>query len=110
MADPRALPDPPDEPAVGPKTLAFWPEEGITEQTVSVSNMAGSDSLSFGSLEFTSWLSVSPTTGNTRGEVTVSVDATNLDPGMHDAKIVLAICVVPQRGRFRCFVSSLFDC
>ncbi len=90
VADPRTLPVPSDELAVGPKTLIFWPEEGITEQAVSVGNLAGSDSLSFASLEFTSWLSVSPTTGNTPGEVTVSVDATNLNPGMHDARIAFA--------------------
>ena len=110
VADPRTLPVPSDELAVGPKTLVFWPEEGVTEQTVSVGNLAGSDSLTFGSLEFTSWLSVSPTAGNTRGEVTVSVDATNLNPGMHDARVAFAsaqttgstfidvIVTIPERG------------
>jgi len=90
VADPRTLPVPPDELVVGPKTLVFWPEEGISAQTVSVGNLAGSDSLSFGSLEFTSWLSVSPATGNTPGEVTVSINATNLAPGIHDARIAFA--------------------
>ena len=57
---------------------------------MSVGNLARSNSLSFGSLEFTSWLSVSPVTRNTPGETTVSVDAASLAPGMRDARIAFA--------------------
>jgi len=122
VSDPRFLPTPEKNVAVGPSPLLFWPEEGITSQTVRVDNEGGTNPLTWASVEFTPWLSVGPISGSTPDEVTVSVDATGLDPGLYDAGIafgstetsetrfIQVAMSIPAREAGRpCMAQSTFD-
>jgi hypothetical protein len=122
VSDPRFLPTPERNVTVGPTPLLFWPEEGITSQTVRVDNAGGTNPIDWASVEFTPWLSVDPTSGSTPDEVTVSVDATGLEPGIYDAGIAfgstetsetpfvqVAMSIPAREDPKPCMAQSTFD-
>ncbi len=96
VSDPRYLPNPPVNLSVGPSPLVFWPKEGLNSDTLTVDNEGGTNSIDWGALEFTPWLSVSPTTGSTPGQATVSVSATGMEPGTYSANILVATSASTQ--------------
>lgn len=87
VSDPRYLPTPDHRLVVGPAPLLFWPGDGITEQTLRISNASGTNAINWAALEFLPWLSLSRTSGNTPDEITVTVNAAGLAPGLHEGTI-----------------------
>ena len=96
VGDPTELPTPPAGLSVGPSPLIFWPNEGITTETLTIDNEGGPNPIDWGALEFTSWLSLNPYTGTTPEETTVTVDATGLEPGTYSANILLGTSASTQ--------------
>jgi hypothetical protein len=122
VSDPSLLPTPPVNLRVAPTPLVFWPREGVSSHTLTVDNEGGTNSINWGALEFTPWLSVSPTTGSTPGQATVSVNGTGMAPGNYTANIlfgtsastqnrtVQVTMVIPERQEpTSCQARSAFD-
>ena len=59
-------------------------------QSVSITNTGSSDILNWTSSENISWLSVSPQSGTTPGNLTVTVDQTGLDAGIYNGSITIS--------------------
>jgi hypothetical protein len=96
VGDPTELPTPPAGLSVGPSPLIFWPNEGIATRALTIDNEGGVNPIDWGALEFTPWLSVSPTTGSTPGQTSVTVDPTGLEPGTYSANIVFGTSASTQ--------------
>lgn len=96
VGNPTALPVPPTNLSVGPSPLIFWPNEGIATRTLMIDNDGGPVTIDWGALEFTPWLSVSPTTGATPGQAAVTVNPSGLAPGIYSANIIFATSASTQ--------------
>jgi len=96
VSDPTELPVPPAGLSVGPSPLIFWPNEGIATRTLTIDNEGGPNAIDWGALEFTPWLSVSPTTGSTPGQTSVTVDPAGLEPGTYSANVLFGTSASTQ--------------
>jgi hypothetical protein len=85
VANPSLLPVPEDELWAAPSAVALHPHLGVTSAQVSLGNASGTKSLSWQSVELTPWLSLNKTAGATPDQVTISVDASGLEPGDYSA-------------------------
>jgi hypothetical protein len=87
VADPSLLPVPEDELWAAPAAVALHPHLGATSAQIRLGNASGTKPLNWQSVELTPWLSLNKTAGTTPDQVTISVDASGLEPGDYSANV-----------------------
>lgn len=95
VADPSLLPTAEDDLRAAPKAAALHPHLGVTSSQISLNNASGTKPLDWQAFESTPWLGLSATTGTTAGKVTVSVDASGLEPGEYTSDVVFLTGDIP---------------
>ena len=75
-----------------PPSLSFAAAAGTSPapQLLNVTSQGGPLTFSLSAQSSTNWLSVSPTSGTTPGQLVVSADTTGLAPGTYDASVTIA--------------------
>lgn len=87
--NPTLLPSTSDGLAIGPDHVLLWPEIGLTSQEVTITNQSSPDGIDWSSITFSTWINPSSASGTTPGTVTVSADASSLEPGVYTENLGL---------------------
>ena len=82
-------------PDATPQAPALHPHLGVNSAQLSIGNASGSKPLNWQAVETTPWLQLDKTSGTTIDQVTVTVDATGLGPGVYSADIVFLTPDIP---------------
>lgn len=77
----------------GPDQLTFWPGAGLDTAILTVDNRSSADSIGWSTAIFTfedaPWIFLDKNTGTTPAQITVSVDPSELEPGLYTGSIRL---------------------
>jgi hypothetical protein len=95
VADPSLLPESVDELLVAPQAPALHPHLGMNSAQLSISNASGTKPLGWQAFKTTPCLQLDKISGTTTDQVTVTVDATGLGPGVYSADIVFLTPDIP---------------